>query len=284
MHGNVLSSVVCGDDSDDSDNNNDDLLDVPSWRVLQAATLMGVRVASDSLSRADTQVAGHAGTFKSEHGYLLKALTEGEAKILEAIQDTPLKQFIPQYMGRVERDGEHFLKMQDVLLPYNEPHVMDVKLGLRTFDESVASNPKRRPDLYEKAVKLKEHGGDVHLTEEDKEKVHAMRLVHVPRPPLAYMGVCVCVPQCTTPHCSLECAPMHMVIVHCSLLIVGAIEHGHVGEVRFCCTGAPCAVSQRFLAISQLAWACHGVVHIAEPRAMRVGSCSDCHKRPHEAP
>ena len=42
----------------------------------------------------------------------------------------------PRTQGRVERDGKQYVKMADIVSGMSEPHVMDVKLGLRSFLES----------------------------------------------------------------------------------------------------------------------------------------------------
>ena len=103
----------------------------------------------------------------------MKALNEQEASILESLHNKRVPKmvaFVPQFKGVVERDGQSFIRMQDICLSFRKPYVIDLKMGLRTYVEALASNTQRRPDLYEKAVKLKEHGANVHLTQEDKEK------------------------------------------------------------------------------------------------------------------
>jgi len=41
---------------------------------------------------------------------------------------------VPSYYGVVERDGELFLKMKDLLANFDLPNVMDCKMGVRYSD------------------------------------------------------------------------------------------------------------------------------------------------------
>lgn len=42
-----------------------------------------------------------------------------------------MEQFVPAYRGTVERDGELFLQMSDLLTSFDGPNVMDCKMGVR---------------------------------------------------------------------------------------------------------------------------------------------------------
>ena len=94
------------------------------------------------------QAAGHAGIFKrsSEHT-IIKTATNREKAVYEAVQATSLRAFLPAYHGAQETESMCHLFLEDLTVGMNRPAVMDIKMGVRTFLESEAENPKRRLDL-----------------------------------------------------------------------------------------------------------------------------------------
>ncbi|KAK7904349.1 hypothetical protein WMY93_016956 [Mugilogobius chulae] len=105
------------------------------------------------------QLAGHKGSFKSaEGGTILKKLSDNERRCFEKLQEDSLLSFIPQYHGVVEKDGQCFLHMSDLLLPFDQPNVMDCKMGVRTYLEEelvrAREHPRPREDLYKKMVEV----------------------------------------------------------------------------------------------------------------------------------
>lgn len=65
-----------------------------------------------------------------------------------------MRSAIPRYYRELEYGGERFIELQDLLHGFRDPHVMDVKMGTRTFLEDEVSNARARTDLYEKMVRL----------------------------------------------------------------------------------------------------------------------------------
>jgi 1D-myo-inositol-triphosphate 3-kinase len=57
---------------------------------------------------------------------------------------------VPRYFREVEFQGEKFIELQDLLHGFSDPHVMDIKMGTRTFLESEVQKTTARPDLYQK--------------------------------------------------------------------------------------------------------------------------------------
>lgn len=57
---------------------------------------------------------------------------------------------IPRHLRTVEHDGQTFIELQDLLDGFEDPQVMDIKLGVRTFLESEVQNTTARQDLYKK--------------------------------------------------------------------------------------------------------------------------------------
>lgn len=51
---------------------------------------------------------------------------------------------------QVEYKGDTFIELEDLLNGFNDPCVMDVKMGSRTFLESEVSRTAARQDLYQK--------------------------------------------------------------------------------------------------------------------------------------
>ncbi|XP_054909515.1 inositol-trisphosphate 3-kinase A isoform X2 [Poeciliopsis prolifica] len=109
------------------------------------------------------QLAGHKGNFKAaEEGTILKKLSENEKKCFEDLQNDALAQFVPRYQGIVENDGEFFVQMTDLLAGFNQPNVMDCKMGVRTYLEEelvrARERPKLREDLYKKMIEVDRDG------------------------------------------------------------------------------------------------------------------------------
>ncbi|XP_011505987.1 PREDICTED: inositol-trisphosphate 3-kinase A isoform X2 [Ceratosolen solmsi marchali] len=104
------------------------------------------------------QLSGHPDGFApAGPGTVWKRRTGGsentERMVYEALsKDEALKDWIPRYYREVEYHGDTFIELQDLLFGFNEPHVMDIKLGTRTFLESEVSKTTARHDLYQKMI------------------------------------------------------------------------------------------------------------------------------------
>lgn len=46
-----------------------------------------------------------------------------------------LKPYVPAYHGDVEKDGERYNQMEDLLADFDLPCVMDCKMGVRSVSE-----------------------------------------------------------------------------------------------------------------------------------------------------
>ncbi|XP_042355994.1 inositol-trisphosphate 3-kinase A [Plectropomus leopardus] len=109
------------------------------------------------------QLAGHKGNFKAaDEGNILKKFSENEMLCFEKLRDDALLPFVPGYHGTVEKDGESFLHMTDLLANFDLPNVMDCKMGVRTYLEEelvrARERPKPREDLYKKMVEVDSEG------------------------------------------------------------------------------------------------------------------------------
>ncbi|XP_043272237.1 inositol-trisphosphate 3-kinase homolog isoform X2 [Venturia canescens] len=104
------------------------------------------------------QLSGHPDGFApAGPGTVWKRRTGGlentERNVYESLsKDAEMRECIPRYYREVEYKGETFIELQDLLFGFNDPHVMDIKLGTRTFLESEVSKTTERPDLYLKMI------------------------------------------------------------------------------------------------------------------------------------
>lgn len=72
------------------------------------------------------------GNFKAaDEGNILKKFSENEMQCFEKLRGDALLPFVPGYHGVVQKDGESFLHMTDLLATFEHPNVMDCKMGVR---------------------------------------------------------------------------------------------------------------------------------------------------------
>lgn len=131
------------------------------------------------------QAAGHGGanilkdfTNVSDSGipeYIFKAWDEVEAnnyRLLQSQKD-PLVRFLAHFAGEVEeRQGkvgqplEKYMRLSNLLRRFQRgPHVMDCKIGTRSFTENEVECGAQRPDLYKRLLDIAPH----EVTPEEKE-------------------------------------------------------------------------------------------------------------------
>ncbi|XP_031768183.2 inositol-trisphosphate 3-kinase homolog isoform X1 [Galleria mellonella] len=123
--------------------------------------------ASDALLKSRSsewfQLSGHPGSLApAGPGTVWKRRAAGdhpahnpERDAYEALAACPhMRSAIPRYYRELEYSGERFIELQDLLHGFRDPHVMDIKMGTRTFLEDEVSNARARTDLYEKMVRL----------------------------------------------------------------------------------------------------------------------------------
>ncbi|XP_065755318.1 inositol-trisphosphate 3-kinase C isoform X2 [Phocoena phocoena] len=103
------------------------------------------------------QLSGHSGNFQAgEDGWILKRFCQYEQRSLEQLMCDPLRPFVPAYYGMVQQDGQAFNQMEDLLADFENPSIMDCKMGSRTYLEEelvkARERPRPRKDMYEKMV------------------------------------------------------------------------------------------------------------------------------------
>lgn len=140
----------------------------PNYRPTPLNTLLANALdltapASNILLRnrknAWVQLAGHPGFFAPAGPLTIWKRQAGEKNCNESYAyrsflEDPLRDFVPKFYREVTYNKEVFIEIEDLLQKFNDPNIMDIKMGTRTFLESEVDNPKLREDLYDKLVKI----------------------------------------------------------------------------------------------------------------------------------
>ncbi|KAM8952297.1 inositol-trisphosphate 3-kinase C [Pelodytes ibericus] len=149
-----------------------------SWKKLKNIVHWSPFVVSFKKQYPWIQLAGHAGNFKAgEYGKILKKFCQSEQQCLEWLSRDSLRPFVPGYFGVVEKDGEVYNQMEDLLSEFESPSIMDCKMGVRTYLEEelvkAREKPRLRKDMYEKMVAID--------AEAPTEEEHRQRAILKPR-------------------------------------------------------------------------------------------------------
>ncbi|XP_067875324.1 inositol-trisphosphate 3-kinase A-like [Heterodontus francisci] len=129
-----------------------------SWKKLKTMVHWSPFVVSFKKRYPWVQLAGHAGNFKAgDYGKILKKYCECEHQCLESLMKDPLlRPYVPGYYGVVDKDGDSYNQMDDLLSEFDSPSIMDCKMGVRTYLEEeltkAREKPKLRKDMYEKMI------------------------------------------------------------------------------------------------------------------------------------
>ncbi|XP_028295545.1 inositol-trisphosphate 3-kinase B [Gouania willdenowi] len=118
------------------------------------------------------QLAGHAGSFKAgANGRILKKHCDCEQRCLSLLMKDILRPYVPGYHGDIEKDGQRYNQMEDLLAEFDFPCVMDCKMGVRTYLEEeltkARKKPTPRPDMYQKMIEVEP---DAPTPEENEQK------------------------------------------------------------------------------------------------------------------
>jgi 1D-myo-inositol-triphosphate 3-kinase len=99
---------------------------------------------------------------KGQSSALLKPYDATEFKVYEEfaqVPDDPIHEFIPRFHGVVQCSSKSFISISNLLENFDNPVVMDIKLGTRTFLEAECTKRELRPDLYERMATA--YAGDI---------------------------------------------------------------------------------------------------------------------------
>mmetsp|Transcript_6583 Transcript_6583/g.18807 ORF Transcript_6583/g.18807 Transcript_6583/m.18807 type:complete len:381 (+) Transcript_6583:80-1222(+) len=119
------------------------------------------------------QAAGHGGdsilkdmeSLVTSNGaplYIMKAFDAQEASNYQRLQEMndPMVRWTARFTGEVTlgetTDGSRrYMRLANLLAPFDTgPHVMDCKVGIRSFTESEVAKKALRPDLYKRMLEL----------------------------------------------------------------------------------------------------------------------------------
>ncbi|XP_062323130.1 inositol-trisphosphate 3-kinase B [Osmerus eperlanus] len=130
-----------------------------SWKKIKNMVHWSPFVMSFKKKYPWIQLAGHAGSFKAgANGRILKKHCDCEQRCLDWLMRDVLRPYIPAYHGDVEKDGEKYNQMDDLLAEFDLPCVMDCKMGVRTYLEEELTKARKKPslreDMYAKMVEV----------------------------------------------------------------------------------------------------------------------------------
>ncbi|KAK6295241.1 hypothetical protein J4Q44_G00344670 [Coregonus suidteri] len=130
-----------------------------SWKKIKIMVNWSPFVMSFKKKYPWIQLAGHAGSFKAgANGRILKKHCDCEQRCLDWLMKDVLRPYVPAYHGDVEKDGEKYNQMDDLLSEFDLPCVMDCKMGVRTYLEEeltkARKNSSLRKDMYQKMVEV----------------------------------------------------------------------------------------------------------------------------------
>uniref|UniRef100_A0A4W5P783 Kinase n=1 Tax=Hucho hucho TaxID=62062 RepID=A0A4W5P783_9TELE len=130
-----------------------------SWKKIKNMVHWSPFVMSFKKKYPWIQLAGHAGSFKAgANGRILKKHCDCEQRCLDWLMNDVLRPYVPAYHGDVEKDGEKYNQMDDLLSEFDLPCVMDCKMGVRTYLEEELTKARKKPslrmDMYQKMVEV----------------------------------------------------------------------------------------------------------------------------------
>ncbi|CAJ1077329.1 inositol-trisphosphate 3-kinase B isoform X2 [Xyrichtys novacula] len=144
-----------------------------SWKKIKNMVHWSPFVMSFKKKYPWIQLAGHAGSFKAgANGRILKKHCDCEQRCLSLLMKDVLRPYVPGYHGDVEKDGQKYNQMEDLLAEFDFPCVMDCKMGVRTYLEEeltkARKKPSPRPDMYQKMIEV---DPEAPTPEENEQKV-----------------------------------------------------------------------------------------------------------------
>ncbi|NXR99251.1 IP3KA kinase, partial [Oxylabes madagascariensis] len=127
----VLSDTECRSQGIVQLEHGEDTSQKKAWHTIK--TMVNLPVISPFKKRYSwVQLAGHTGSFKAaDSGKILKRFSENEKECFERLMKDPLRSCVPCFHGVVERDGESYIQLDDLLTDFEGPSVMDCKMGIR---------------------------------------------------------------------------------------------------------------------------------------------------------
>jgi hypothetical protein len=88
------------------------------------------------------QAAGHVNSIFTDNDddtLVLKPTVESELAFYEAHANGPLQPFLPRFDGTRIIDGQKMIALENLMHPFVDPCVLDLKIGLRTTGEHASA-------------------------------------------------------------------------------------------------------------------------------------------------
>lgn len=96
-----------------------------------------------------------SGNFQAgEAGAILKKYDKREYQSFNKLMKDVLRPYVPEYRGEVEKNGNSYVQLQDLLCEFEAPCVMDIKMGCRTYLEEELTKAREKPTLREVRTQL----------------------------------------------------------------------------------------------------------------------------------
>uniref|UniRef100_W5NJD6 Kinase n=1 Tax=Lepisosteus oculatus TaxID=7918 RepID=W5NJD6_LEPOC len=130
-----------------------------SWKKIKNMVHWSPFVMSFKKKYPWIQLAGHADSFLISERFRVKERHVCKAgQCLDRLMKDVLRPFVPAYHGDVEKDGEKYNQMDDLLAEFELPCVMDCKMGVRTYLEDELTKARKKPtlrkDMYLKMIEV----------------------------------------------------------------------------------------------------------------------------------
>lgn len=67
---------------------------------------------------------------------------EREYEFYQSLSDPDLQRYVPKFMGTISQSTQQFIELEDITAPFVNPSIMDLKLGVRTYELNATAEKK----------------------------------------------------------------------------------------------------------------------------------------------
>jgi len=129
---------------------------IASACALRAAADTWEKIEVDEAELAKAIISGHVDTFRrTKTGTLVKKTDASEGELYGQLHASEAAAWIPTLfnLNQHPEKGKVLLELEDLTTGLQQPCLMDIKMGMRTFTEADAHSSAPRKDLLEKMLK-----------------------------------------------------------------------------------------------------------------------------------